>query len=69
MSAPVETEPDVGSLPLHAPEATQEVALVDAQVKVLDWPADTEVGEALRAIVGAGVMVVGPKKLVTSTSR
>ena len=58
MSAPVETEPDVGSLPLHAPEAVQDVALVEVQVKVLDWPEVTDVGEALRATVGAGVTIV-----------
>ena len=44
------------------------MALVEVQVKVLDWPAVTVVGEALRATVGAGVGGgVGPKKLVTST--
>lgn len=60
-------EPEVGSLPLQAPDALQAVALVELQVSVLDWPAFTVVGEALRANVGGVVTVVGPKKLVTST--
>ena len=61
-------EPDVAFVPLQAPDAVQEEALVEVQVKVLAWPAVTELGEALKATVGAGVGGgVGPKKLVTST--
>ena len=67
--APVDVEPEVGSLPLQAPDAEQEVALVEVQVMVLLCPDETAVGEALKATVGAGVIVVGPKKLVTSTSK
>ena len=69
LSAPVEAEPEVGWVPLHAPEALQVVALVEFQVSVLADPAVTDVGEADRDSVGAGVTTVGPKKLVTSKDR
>ena len=66
--APVDLLPLVGSAPLQAPVAEQLVALVVDQVKVLLPPADTLVGEALKAIVGAGAGgAVAPYKVTTST--
>ena len=53
--APVEVELLRGSVPLQAPEAVQEVALVEFQVRVAAEPAVTDVGVALRLTVGAGV--------------
>ena len=47
-------EPAVALLPLQPPEAVQEVALLEDQVKVLDWPLVIEVGLALKVRVGAG---------------
>jgi hypothetical protein len=44
----------MGLLPDHAPEAVQEVALVADQAKVALLPLITELGLALRLIVGAG---------------
>ncbi len=41
-------------LPVHAPEATQEVASVDDQVSVEDAPLATDVGLADSSTVGAG---------------
>jgi hypothetical protein len=51
-------EPLVGSLPLHAPEALQEVALVEDQVNVELPPLAIVLGFALRETVGAGVVTV-----------
>ncbi len=48
--------PDVALLPLHAPEAVHEVALVDDHVSVELPPLSTVVGLAERLIVGAGVV-------------
>jgi hypothetical protein len=52
---PVEVEPERGWLPLQAPLAVQELALVLFHVKVELLPAVIEAGEALKEIVGAGV--------------
>ena len=53
--------PVVGWLPLQEPEALQELALVEFQVRVLAVPAVTELGEADRVTVGAGVGAgIGP---------
>ncbi len=41
-------------LPDHAPEATQEVALVDDQVNMEDPPLATDVGFAASDTVGTG---------------
>jgi hypothetical protein len=49
---PVDFEPFTGSLPDHAPEAVQEVALDDDQVKVELPPLATVLGLALRLTVG-----------------
>ena len=43
--------------PLQAPEAVQEVALVEAQVSVEEFPLVTEVREAEKVRVGVGVGV------------
>jgi hypothetical protein len=53
-SAPVDCEPLTGLPPDHAPEAMHEVALVADQAKVELLPLITELGLALRLIVGAG---------------
>jgi len=50
----VDCEPLTGLLPDHAPEAVHEVALVADQVRVELLPLITELGLALRLIVGAG---------------
>jgi hypothetical protein len=50
----VDFEPLAGSLPDQAPEAEQEVAFVADQVSVELLPLITELGLALRLIVGAG---------------
>ena len=52
---PVEAEPLAGCGPLHAPEASQEVAFDATQVSVEATPSGTVVGLALKAISGAGV--------------
>jgi hypothetical protein len=46
--------PEVFSLPLQLPEAVQDVALVDDQVSVLDFPEVIEVGLAEIETVGTG---------------
>ncbi len=48
--------PEVAFVPVQPPEAVQLVALVDDQVSVDDCPDVTEVGEAVRETVGAGVV-------------
>ncbi len=50
-------EPLVALDPPHAPLAEQEVALVEAQVSVEEFPLITEVCEAERVSVGVGVGV------------
>jgi len=50
----VDCEPLTGLLPDHAPEAVQAVAFVADQVRVELLPLITELGLALRLIVGAG---------------
>ena len=54
MSAPVDCEPLVGSLPDQAPEAVQEVALVADQASVELLPLVTVLGLAVKLTVGAG---------------
>jgi hypothetical protein len=58
VSAAVACEPEVASLPDQPPEATQELALVDDQVKVDVAPLLTVLGLAVRVTVGAGVVTV-----------
>lgn len=52
-SAPVLAEPEVGRLPLHAPDAVQLVAFVEFQVSELLPPLETLVGLADRFTTGA----------------
>jgi len=52
LSAPVDLEPLVASVPDHSPEAAQEVALADDQVNVELAPVETLEGLALSATVG-----------------
>jgi hypothetical protein len=54
VSAPVDWLPEVALLPDHAPEAAQEVALVDDQVSVEDAPLAIDVGFAASDTVGSG---------------
>jgi hypothetical protein len=53
--APVLCVPLVASVPLQAPEAAQDVALLEDQVNSLGAPGLTVVGEALMDAVGTGV--------------
>ena len=50
----MDCEPLTGLLPDHAPEAVQAVAFVADQVRVELVPLITELGLALRLMVGAG---------------
>ena len=54
VSAPVLALPLAATVPLHPPEAVQEVALVEDQVSVAEPPALTVVLDALRVAVGNG---------------
>jgi len=51
---PVDSDPPVARLPLHAPDAVQPVALVDDHVSVADPPTVTDVGLAVSDTVGGG---------------
>lgn len=53
--------PLVALTPLQPPDAVQDEALVVLQVKVLELPADIELGDAERAMVGTDTGgAVGP---------
>jgi hypothetical protein len=52
-NAPVFALPDVGLLPLHAPDAVQLSAFLELQVRVDEVPKVTLVGDALSVTVGA----------------
>ena len=54
VSAPVDWLPEVALLPDQAPEAVQEVAFVEDQVRVDDPPLVTDVGFAASDTVGTG---------------
>jgi hypothetical protein len=58
VSAPVDFEPAVASVPVHAPDAVQAVALLEDHVSVAAPPLVTVVGEALRDTLGAGAETV-----------
>jgi hypothetical protein len=58
LSAALSSLPDVPLFPAHDPDAAQLVAFVDDQVSVVCPPAVTEVGLAVRLIVGGGVVLV-----------
>ena len=49
-----ERAPFVACVPLQPPLAEQEVALVELQVSIEDWPAVIDVGLAVRVAVGIG---------------
>lgn len=51
-SAGVVSVPEVPLVPVHPPDAVQEVALVDAHVRVVVFPATTDVGFAVMVTVG-----------------
>ena len=57
-STPVDCEPLTALLPLHAPDAMQDVAFVADQVSVELVPLATELGAALIETVGAGEFTV-----------
>jgi hypothetical protein len=44
-------EPDAGRAPVQPPDATQKSAPFDDHVRVVDWPAATETGFAVRVVV------------------
>lgn len=52
---PVLCEPDVAFVPDHAPEAVQEVAFVDVQLRVDEDPEVRELGFAVNWTVGSGL--------------
>ncbi|HSC07770.1 MAG TPA: hypothetical protein VLD59_13165 [Steroidobacteraceae bacterium] len=54
LNAPVDSLPCVCFVPLQAPDAVQDVALVEDQVSVALWPTEMSVGLALRFTVGVG---------------
>jgi hypothetical protein len=54
VSVPLDWLPEVGLVPDQAPDAVQEVALVDDHVSMDALPLVTDVGLALRDTVGAG---------------
>ena len=54
MSAPVDCEPLVALLPDQAPDAVQEVALAEDQLKVELPPVVIELGLTVSLTVGAG---------------
>jgi hypothetical protein len=58
VSAPVDCEPLIALLPDQAPEAVQEVVLVDDQVNADAAPLLTVLGAAEKLTVGAGAVTV-----------
>ena len=58
VSAPLDWLPEIVLVPVHAPEATQEVASVEDQVRVEDAPLVADAGLAVSDTVGAGGMTV-----------
>ena len=58
VNAPLDWLPEIALLPVHAPEARQEAALVEDQVSVEDPPLAIDVGLAVSDTVGAGGMTV-----------
>jgi hypothetical protein len=58
VSAPLDWLPEVVLVPVHAPEATQDVASVDDQVRAEELPLATDVGLAVRDTVGTGGVTV-----------
>ena len=58
VSGPDVSLPEVGLLPVQAPEAVQEVAFVEDQVSVEDPPLATDIGFATSDTVGPGGVTV-----------
>ena len=56
MRAPVDCEPLMALVPDQPPEAVQDVALVDVQVRVELAPLATEAGLAVKVTVGVGAV-------------
>jgi hypothetical protein len=52
--------PLVASVPLHAPAALHDIALLEAQVRVAALPAFIVVGDAVKDTVGAGTTRESP---------
>jgi hypothetical protein len=67
VSAALSSLPDAALLPLQAPEATQAVALVDDQLRVVRAPEATLVGFAAKLTVGTGTGDGGGGVVVTVT--
>jgi len=63
VKAPVLCDPEIAFVPDHAPEAVQELALVEDQVSVEEEPDVRELGLALICTVGADDRVVLASKL------
>ena len=59
VSGLVDSAPEPCLLPDHAPEAVQEVALVEDHVSVEELPLDTDVGLAASDTVGCGSRSLG----------
>lgn len=59
VSAPVDSVPDTGRLPDHAPDAAQDVAFDADQLRTEAAPATTEVGLALSVRTGPALGSVG----------
>ena len=55
VSAPVLSEPDAALAPDQPPEALQDVAFVELQVRVVALPEEMEVGVAVKLTLGGGV--------------
>ncbi len=53
-SAPVDCEPVAGMVPDHAPDAEHDAAFAADQVSIVPLPLVTELGLALRLMVGTG---------------
>ena len=51
------TVPEVALVPVQAPLAVQEVALVEDHVSVDDWPGVISAGDAVKVTVGVWVVV------------
>jgi len=66
VNAPLNSFPEIGLLPDHAPEAVQELAFVEDQASMEDSPLATELGLAARDTIGDGGGGVDPVQLAGS---
>jgi hypothetical protein len=62
VKAPALCDPEIGFVPDHAPEAVQELALVEVQVSVEEEPDVRELGLAVIWTVGVGDGLALPPK-------